>query len=175
MVVAILAMLSNLVSSATISRDGNNFYTSKIIPINYYTQMFAKFTFNAIFTIGAIIVTAIISCFIYPVWQIILGSVAVIFASCGHIAWSIDMDVKNPTINMQGNEQASVTGKNTPKCLIGGLLIGFFMGMLIILTAGNSKSIMPYIILIVVSIIFAVYRVYTLILRINLAYDKIEM
>ena len=85
------------------------------------------------------------------------------------------MDVKNPTINMQGNEQASVTGKNTPKCLIGGLLIGFFMGMLIILTAGNSKSIMPYIILIVVSIIFAVYRVYTLILRINLAYDKIEM
>ncbi len=175
MVVAILAMLSNLVSSSTISRDGSNFYTSKIVPVNYYTQMFAKLTFNAIFTISAIVVTAIISCFIYPAWQIIIGSIAVIFAAVGHIAWSIDMDIKNPTVNMQGNEQASVTGKNTPKSLICGLVIGFIMGMIIIMTSGNKSSPLPYIILVALSVAFAVYRVYTLVLRINLAYDKIEM
>ena len=69
MVVAILAMLSNIVSASAISRDGGNFYTSKIIPVNYYTQLFAKLLFNAIFTIGALLVTAVISMFIYPACQ----------------------------------------------------------------------------------------------------------
>jgi len=97
MVVAILAMLSNISSASAVSRDSGNFYTSKIIPINYYSQIFAKLVFNAIFTIDALLTTMVISFFSSPnavPWQIILGTVAIMFASIGHIAWSIDMDIK---------------------------------------------------------------------------------
>ena len=69
MVVAILALLSNIVSASTISRDGGNFYISKIVPINYYTQIFAKVAFNAIFTVAALLVTMVISFTMYPVWH----------------------------------------------------------------------------------------------------------
>ena len=175
MVVAILAMLSNISSASAISRDGGNFYTSKIIPINYYTQMFAKFAFNAIFTLGALIVTGVISCITYPVWNIALGTLAVAMAAIGHIAFCIDTDIKNPTVNLQGDEQASTVSKTTPIALVSGLLIGFILGIIVILMSSVKNVVLPYLIIIGISFVFMVYRVYTLILRINLAYDKIEM
>ncbi len=175
MVVAILAMLSNISSASAISRDGGNFYTSKIIPVDFYTQMFAKFSFNAIFTLGAILVTALISVFIYPAWQVALGSVAVAFAAVGHIAYCIDTDIKNPTVNAQGDESSSTVSKTTPKALVSGLIIGFVLGIIVILMSALENVVIPYLIIIGISLVFMIYRVYTLILRINLAYDKIEM
>lgn len=177
MVVAILAMLSNIASASAISRDGANFYFSKTVPVNYYVQIFAKLAFNALFTTGAIIVTAIVSIFNENAvwWQLILGSIAVIFASIGHIAWSIDMDVKNPTISAQGDEESSVTSKSTPKSIMAGLMIGFVIGIIVILMSGLKNAVIPYIVIIILSLAFAVYRVHFLILRTHLCYDKIEM
>lgn len=175
MVVAILAMLSNISSASAISRDGGNFYTSKIIPVDYYSQMFAKFLFNAAFTLTALIITAVVSAFIYPLWQILLGTFAVAMASVGHIAYCIDSDIKDPTVNNGGDEKSSAVSKSTPKSLIYGLTIGFIMGMIIILMSSLKHIIIPYVIIIVLAFIFMVYRVYTLVLRINLKYDKIEM
>ena len=175
MVVAILAMLSNISSASAISRDGGNFHTSKTIPVDYYTQIFAKLTFNAIFTIGALIITGIVSSFIYPVWQVALGTIAVAMAAVGHIAMSIDSDIKKPTISTGGDEKSSTVSKSTPKSIVSGLFIGFVMGMVIILMSTMEKAYVPYIIIIALALVFMVYRVYNLVLRINLKYDKIEM
>ena len=175
MVVAILAMLSNISSASAISRDGGNFYMSKIVPIDYYTQMFAKFSFNAIFTFGALIITAIVSVFTYPVWQVILGTIAVTFAAVGHIAYSIDTDIKDPTAINMGDEKSGAVSKSTPKSLVYGLAIGFIMGLVVILLSSGENAIVPYLILIGASLVFMIYRVHTLVLRINLRYDKIEM
>lgn len=175
MIVAILAMLSNISSASAISRDGSTFHTSKIIPVSYFTQIFAKLTFNAIFTLGAILLTAIISSFSYPVWQIVLGSIAVGLASIGHIALCLEMDIKHPSVNMQGDEESSTTSKSTPRALVFGLIIGFVMGLFLIMTSSVANLYIPYILLIAFSLIFALWRVWTLILRIQLAYDKIEM
>lgn len=178
MVVAILAMLSNISSASAVSRDGGNFYTSKIVPVNYFTQMFAKFAFNAVFTLGALGVTAIVSIVFISehlkVWQILLGTLAVAMAAVGHIAYCIDTDIKDPTVNMQGNEESSVS-KTTPKALISGLIIGFILGIIVILMSAMENLVIPYLIIIAISFIFMIYRVHTLALRINLAYDKIEM
>lgn len=174
MIVAIMAMLSNLVSASAVSREGSNFYITKIIPQNYFVQIFAKMVFNAIFTISALIVTMLVSMFIYPAWQLILGTLAVIFAAIGHIAWSIDMDIKSPKINMQGSEQDSTVSNSTPKSLIIGLIIGFVMGLFIIMNS-SSGLIGPYVLMIVAALLFALYRVWMLILRINLCFKKIEM
>ncbi|MBR2929753.1 MAG: hypothetical protein IKC32_00855 [Clostridia bacterium] len=175
MVVAILAMLSNIASASAISRDGANFHQSKTIPVSYYTQMAVKFFFNAVFTVGALILTAIVSSFIYPVWQVLLGTVAVAMAAIGHIAYSIDSDIKDPTVNLEGNEGASTVSKCTPKCIVYGLIVGFILGIIVILMSSLEAAIIPYLIIIALSFVFMVYRVYTLVLRINLAYDKIEM
>lgn len=175
MVVAILAMLSNISSASAISRDGGNFHTSKVIPVGFYTQMFAKFSFNAVFTIGAIIATAAVSLLFYPAWQVLLSSLAVAMAAIGHIAYCIDSDIKSPTVNVQGDEASSTVSKTTPKALISGLIIGFILGIIVILMSEVEMAVLPYLIIIALSLVFMMYRVYTLILRINLSYDKIEM
>jgi hypothetical protein len=175
MVVAILAMLSNISSASAISRDGGNFHTSKTIPVDYYTQIFAKFLFNAVFTLIALLVTAVVSMFIYPAWQILLGTLAVAMAAVGHIAYSIDSDIKDPTVNNGGDEKSSTVSKSTPKCLVYGLAVGFIMGMIVILMSSMKNAVIPYIVIIALALVFMIYRVNTLILRINLKYDKIEM
>ena len=177
MVVAILAMLSNIVSASAISRDGGNFYSSKIVPVNFYTQVFAKLVFNAIFTCGALLVTMFVSFFSKNAvpWQVILGTIAVMIASIGHIAWSIDMDIKNPTINLQGDEESSITSKSTPKSVIAGLIIGFILGIIIILMSHLQTLIIPYLLIIALSLGFTLYRLYVLVLRIHMCYNKIEM
>lgn len=175
MIVAIMAMLSNISSASAISRDGANFHTSKIIPVNYFTQIFAKLTFNAVFTVGALIATMVISCFVYPVWQCVLGTLAVAIMSIGHIALCLDMDIKNPTVNMQGDEESSTTSKSTPRALVIALAIGFVMGLIVILMSSMERAVIPYLLLIALSLVFTVWRLYALILRVALCYDKIEM
>ena len=175
MVVAILAMLSNISSASAVSRDGGNFHTSKTIPVDFFTQMFVKFSFNAVFTVGAIILTAVISIFIYPAWQIILGSVAVAMAAVGHIAYCISCDIKNPTISAQGDEESSTVSKSTAKCLAVGLLIGFVIGMIVMLMSGVENKLLPYLIIIGISFLYMINRIVNLVLRINYSYDKIEM
>ena len=167
MVVAILAMLSNISSASAISRDGGNFYNSKIVPVNYYAQIFAKFAFNALLTGGALLVTMFVSFFAEKAvpWQVVMGTVAVMFASIGHIALSIDMDIKNPTINLQGDESSSLVSKSTPKSMAFGLLIGFVLGIIIILMSNLKTLLLPYLIILVLSVVFAIYRVYILVLR----------
>ncbi len=175
MVLAILAMLSNVSSASAISRDGGNFYSSKIIPVSFYSQMFVKFLFNATFTSIALIITAITSFFLFPAWEVILGTIAVMLAAAGHIAYCIDSDIKNPTVATEGNDQASIVSKTTPKSLVYGFAVGFIMGFFLMLTASLELSVLPYIILIVAALVFLIYRLNNLILRINLKYDKIEM
>jgi len=76
---------------------------------------------------------------------------------------------------LQGNEEASITSKSTPKSLISGLIIGFILGIIIILMSNYKTLILPYLIILGISVLFAIYRIYMLILRIHLSYDKIEM
>lgn len=175
MAVAILAMLSNLMSASAISKDGIEFYISKIIPVNYFTQMFAKLTFNVLFTLGALFITMIVSCFIYPIWQIVVGTFAVAFFSVGHAAMSLEMDIRNPSIPVEGNRDMLYAGKNTTKSIIYALVIGVIIGMFIIFTSATKNVVVPYIILVVLGLIFMIHRLILLVLRINLQYERIEM
>ena len=113
--------------------------------------------------------------FSYPVWQIALGSLAVSVAAIGHIALCLEMDIKHPSVAIQGDEESSTTSKSTPYALLSGLVIGFLMGLFLIMQSTAKVAVLPYILLIAIALIFALWRVWHLILRVQLAYDKIEM
>jgi ABC-2 type transport system permease protein len=175
MVVAIMALLSNMISASAISREGETFYVSKITPVNYYTQIFAKLTFNIIFTSASLLLTMIVSFFIYPWWQVLLGTIAILFTSIGHAAMSIEMDIKNPSKNFQGDGKSSSVSKSTTKSIVYALLIGFLLGFTLILMASFKYIIVPYIIIIAFGLIFMLRKLFVLVLRINMQYEKIEM
>ena len=127
------------------------------------------------FTVSALLLTMVVSFFIYPAWQVILGTIAVIFASVGHAAMSIDMDLKKPTVQFEGNGKSNLTSKSTPLSVVTGLFIGVFLGLVVILVSSMEVVFVPYILSITISFLFMIYRVCLLILRINSRYNKIEM
>lgn len=174
LVVAIFAMLSNIISASAISREGANFYITKITPVSYYIQMLAKMVFNAIFTIGALFVTMLVSMLYLHPGQVAIGTIAIMFASVGHIALSIDMDLKKPSLDWYANEETSKMGGTTAKSMIIGLFIALVMGFIIIAMAHN-QSFVPWLIILVFGVAFGIYRIYRLVLRINWEYDKIEI
>ena len=110
----------------------------------------------------------------YPAWIIILGTIAVLFISIGHAAMSIEIDIKNPSKNFQGDNNSSKTSKSTPKSIIYALLIGFAIGLIIILMSSFKYKVVPYLIVIAIGIIFMLRKLYVLVLRINLSYNDIE-
>lgn len=174
MIVAIMTMLSNVVSASAISREGACFYLSKVAPVNPYLQIGAKVLFNAIFTFSALIVTAIVSLFYLTAWQVILGTIAIAFASIGHIAYSVEIDVKNPVLDWYSDDEVTKVGANTPKSIVFGLLLAVGMGMVVILMATNPNIYLSWVLLLVFGVLFAIFRIYRLILRINLQFGRIE-
>lgn len=175
LIVAVFAMLSNVSSANAITKEGGNYYISKIVPVDYYTQIFAKYLLNLILTGVALAATAVVSCFSQPLWQVVFGTVAVFFASAGHIALGIDMDIKSPTLDWYSDEEISARNKNIAKSIIWGLTVAVLMGAVIVLTASAKTAWLPWVILVLFGALFCVHRVVFLILRINCAYDNIEI
>lgn len=175
LIVAVFAMLSNVSAANAITKEGGNYYISKIVPVDYYTQIFAKYLLNLILTGVALAVTAVVSCFSQPLWQVALGTVAVFFASAGHIALGIDMDIKSPTLDWYSDEEISACNKNIARSIVWGLIIAVLMGAVIVLTASVKTTWVPWVILVLFGALFCAHRVIFLILRINCAYDNIEI
>lgn len=175
LIVAVFAMLSNVSSANAITKEGGNYYISKIIPVDYYKQVLAKYLFNLILTGAALLVTAIVSCFSQPLWQVALGTVAIFLASAGHIALGIDMDIKSPTLDWYSDEEISLRNKNISKSIVWGMAVAVLMGAVIILTASVKTLWVPWVALVLFGAVFCAHRILFLVLRINCAYDKIEI
>jgi len=173
LVVAVFATLSNIYSASAISREGNNFYIIKSTPVNFYTQTLAKITFNGIFSLGAIVLTGIVTAFYMEIWVAILTTLIAIFISLGHMFTSFDYDLKSPTLDWYDSGEIAKVNKNTTKSIIMGLLLALVAGMSIILLTPKI-DIWAYIIVLVLSIAYCLYKAYVLILRIFYQYERLE-
>ena len=173
-IVAVFATLSNIYSSSAISREGANFYIIKTMPINFYTQTLAKIIFNAMFSVGAIILTGIVTCFYMNVAVAILTTLISVFISLAHIFSCFDRDLKSPTLDWYDGGDISKVNKNTTKGIISGLLIALIAGGFIMLTASSNLGLWSFVILLVLCMIYCVYKAYILVLRVFYQYERLE-
>lgn len=174
LIVAVFATLSNIYSASALSREGANFYIIKTSPVNYYTQSFAKLTFNAIFSVSAIIITGIATCFYLDVGVAIFTTLICIFLSLGHMFYSFDIDLKKPTLDWYDSGDIAKINKNTTKSIIAGIAIALLAGLFIIILASTKLGIWSFALLLILSIIFCAYKLYILILRIFYQYERLE-
>ncbi len=174
LIVAVFATLSNIYSASAISREGANFYIIKSSPISYYTTSFAKLTFNAIFSVSAIIITGIATCFYLDIGVAILTTFICIFLSLAHMFYSFDIDLKKPTLDWYDSGDIAKLNKNTTKSIISGILIALLSGLFIILLASTNLGLWSFVLLLILSIAFCLYKFYILILRIFYQYERLE-
>lgn len=171
LILSIIALMSNAISSTAISKEGGTFYIAKTTPISFYTQVGAKITFNAIFTLGAILVTTITTLVFTNIssWIVLSTSLSVMILSFGHICHSFDMDLQKPVLDWYDNSEISTIGKNTTKCIIYALVLSLLMCAII--------TFIPYGIFLALlfAVIYAVGRVHLLLVRTKYYYNLMEI
>ncbi len=175
-------------SATTISRNGENFYFTKIIPINYYVQIFSKaFLYFAV--AGA---SSLVSCL--AVWAGFGGAsygnafgasdVFSIFGiSCMMIiiltCIGIISDILSPTFNVNADGELVDANKNVSICLILGVLFSLGFGLFAMvftflpigIFASGTSSV--YLVLSLICIGLMLVSVGLLVLVVNRRYKKI--
>lgn len=176
LVVAILAMLSNIVSASAVSREGGNFYITKMSPSQPRLQINAKIVFNLIFTYSALIITSIFTGIFTDIslWHNILCTVAVAIMSLGHIVTSILLDLRKPALDWFDSNEIEKISKNTRNSMLLGLLFAVIMFAIVMAFAPTSHTIWPW------SILLSTVSIYTISIllyyhfNINKIYEKVE-
>lgn len=175
LVIAIIAFITNAISSTAISRDGGMTYFIKSSPVTYYKQTLVKIVFNAIITFAAILLT-IVMCLILKIAStdvIILSGLVVFIMSIGHICQSYDWDLRNPILKWYDSNEITTLSKNTTKSIVLGLAIALMMFGVLALLYHNLT--LGFFILLGIAIVYSICRIYLLYYRINHYYNKMEI
>ena len=175
LVVAIMSTLSNVVSASAISREGGNFYITKMIPTSPRVQVYAKVVFNIIFTYLALIVTGVITGFFtsIPIWCNVLSILGGMVIAFGHILTSILIDAKKPVLDWFDINDIDKMSKNSIISMALGLLFAFVMFFVMVPFAGTVHTVIPWLVMLAVAsaytlVIFLVFH-----FRINKIYAKV--
>ena len=184
-VIFMMVCLSSLISSVAISRQGSLFYLTKTLPVDYKKQITAKALFNSILTIAMLIVTMVVvlATGVIKIWQVtVCSTVSAIFICIGHVCHSIDLDLRKPTLSWYDVSDIDELSKNTATSVLIGLVISAAAFLIMYLTytlrlkVTVSVSIMePIILVLVLSFLYMIFRVYFLYLRVQNELERMEL
>ena len=176
LVLSIIALMSNTISSTAISREGGTFYIAKCTPVSFYVQVKAKIAFNAIFTLGAIAITTITPLIFteYNATIVIFTGICVSVMAIGHICHSFDLDLVNPVLDWYDNSEITSISKSTTICIIYALVLSVASCFIIIL-ASSLNLYFAFACLFVFSLLYCLARVHLLVVRTKYYYEKMEI
>ena len=137
LVVIIFVTIIVSFASTSISREGNVFYHTKIIPVSYTNQILTKLFLYGIVGTGSIILCCITVAVAFGTEQggnlltpldigmiFLIGELVLIAETC----LSIWADIKSPTFNVSGDGELVVANKNVALALFMGIITATFYG-----------------------------------------------
>ena len=130
LVIIMFLSMGTSFSATSITREGDNFYLSKIVPVRFTNQVRVKFFIHILVSIPAVF----LSCFVLAFAQFItylqalLISISVSLIAVGNIAKSISIDIKRPQFHYLENGEVT-TNKNIASSLSIGFVISVLMGV----------------------------------------------
>ncbi len=144
-VVLILIMFLSMgtsFSATSITREGGNFFLTKIIPISFTQQVLVKFLIYLIISVPAIFISCYVLAFagIINYTTALLIGIALSFVIVGNICNSISLDIKHPQFKHLENGEVASNNRNISASIglgfaisflmgIGGILLSFFIGI----------------------------------------------
>ncbi|MBE5758003.1 MAG: hypothetical protein E7345_03640 [Clostridiales bacterium] len=175
LIMMLVALMGSVVSSTSISRMGGCFYIMKSSPVSFYKQVKSRVFFNYILTSISIISTTIISLIFSNIswWVILLSGAIVLLMSLGHICHSFDIDLRSPILDWYDTSEITSIGSNTRKS-IGYVVVLSALSFMVILFSSNSV-LAGFILLLILSILYAVNRMYLLYIRTKYYFELMEI
>ena len=126
----------NMVASTSLSREGKNFWITKMIPVSAQQQVTAKLLLSYLVSAGGIIVTAILMWVfvkVSPIWILGTGLVALLGA-VPMVALSLMLDVFHPKLVWSSEQEAMKQNMNS--------VMGMLLSMLVLAILGVVTFVM---------------------------------
>ena len=163
-------------AATSITREGGNFFHTKIIPVTYRKQVFVKFMLYVIVAIPSVF----ISCLVLALFGFLgfldafLIALAVVFVIVGNISNSIALDIKRPQFMYLDGKEVTQTTKNVSQTLSQGFIIAALMGVggIIVSLFVSIPSI--YLVLFGFSVPYVAVETFRLFYKIEDRYRRIE-
>lgn len=163
-------------AATSLTREGENFFHTKIIPVSYTKQVTVKFFLYVIVAIPSII----ISCLVLALFNFLsyldagLIALAVVLVITGNIASSISTDIRKPQFMYLDGKEVTKSTRNVTATLSKGFIIASIMGIgaLLISFVMNLPAI--YIVLYGFSVPYVVVEMFLLFHKLEDRYRRIE-
>lgn len=164
-------------SATSVTREGGNFFLTKIIPVSFTKQIFVKFVIYLLISIPAIFVSCFILAFAGFVDYVAASLIAVSlsFVITGNICHSILMDIKRPQFQYLENGEVSSNNKNISASIGIGFAISFLMGVGGIVLSFFVSVPAMYMVLFGFGVPFASIETFRLFFRLERRYNAIEV
>ena len=178
-IVLVLIMFLSMGTSfaaTSVTREGQNFFHTKIIPVSYKKQISVKFFTYIIVSIPSIFVSCFVlyfANFISIIMCLLIGiSVSIIII--GNICKSILIDIKKPQFMYLEGAEITTNTKNVNSSISVGFLIATIMGVGCIALSFFVSIPSMYLALFGFGIPFASYEIFRLFYKIEKRYGGIE-
>lgn len=148
-------------AATSITREGGNFFHTKLIPVPYKKQVFVKFMLYVMVAIPSVLV----SCFTLAIFNFLsyldafLIALAVMFVIVGNVSSSISLDIRRPQFMYLDGKEVTQATKNVSQTLSQGFIIAAIMGV------GG----------VVVSMIFGIPSLYLVLFGFSVPYIAVEV
>lgn len=172
-VLAFISMINSFAGSA-ISREGKEFYITKISPVDYRRQLFAKGLLNIIVSLVAMIITVILLCalkFISVAQGAVLFAISVFFAF-GVVLNGLNISVRSP--NIAGNTGGEESQTNSLVTMFIGLVLCGIEGVISIVLSFFMDLYIICLILLGLTLVYSVVNLIVFMTSTNKKYSKIE-
>lgn len=164
-------------AATSITREGSNFFLTKIIPVSFKKQVFIKFLIYLFISVPSIF----LSCFVLAFAGFIDYFGAFLMASAlslvivGTTCGSIVLDIKKPQFQSLENGEVESNNKNISASIGVGFGIAILMGVAaIILSLFVNISVM-YMVLFAFGVPYAAIELFRLFFRLEKRYNRIEV
>lgn len=175
-ILVVLAFMSmiNSFSASAISREGKEFYITKIAPVGPRTQLLSKGLLNAIVSFGALLVSVLILCcmkFITAVEGVVVFVTGLVMA-LGIIFNGFNINLRHPSLTVTtGGEGSQANG--TIIMFLGFLLSAIVGGFSIVMTFFVEAKYI-YLAIVFTTLIYAAINFLVFFLTANKKYSQIE-
>jgi len=163
-------------SASSISREGGNFYITKMVPISYLTEVSVKFVLYISVALAAVTLSfglLLVFKYVEPVMALIMYGASVLFA-VAETCFSIKLDIKRHSFAVGGDGELTVGTPATFISMFTGLVLAVFTGIFGMVMSYFIDVKVTFLIVLGVAFVLAVLAVCWLFFRLNRNYDKIE-
>lgn len=174
LIILLITLSSNSYAASVFSRDGRSSYLIKVQPSKYEPLLISKLFVNTVFMTLSHIATMLV--LMYSSGISVTQSIYLVAGCYGlyaaHLAYSAELDIMNPQIELYSTIGNSENNPNETKSTLMAFLIAFVMCVATFIFLGETGFDSPFIKIMWIGIVFMIFRIYMLLTKIKLYYKE---